>query len=115
MATMPYIELIGCLLYLARRNRLHICYEVGVLCRFTSDPSRHHWVAEMQVLRYLAGTRDYIISLGTQSETSKGLIAYSDSEWAGDKDDRKSTSGYRIFLNGELIAWSLKKQKCIAL
>ncbi len=115
MAAMPYRELIVCLLYLTRRTRPDIGYAVSVLCRLSSDPSRHHLVAAMQVLRYLAGTRDYGISLGMQSGTSEGLIAYSDSDWAGDKDDLKSMSGYGIFLNGELIAWSSKKQKCIAL
>ena len=114
MATMPYRALIGSLLHLARRTRPDICYAVSVLCRFTIDLSWNHWAAATRVVRYFAGTKDYGLSLGTQSGTSKeSLFAYSDSDWAGGKDDWKSTSGCSVFLNGESIAWSSEKQKCI--
>lgn len=118
MMNCQYRELIGSLLYLARRTLPDICQAVSILCRYTNNPSLEHWKAAKRVLRYLSGTKDYSITIGrtsTNSNTSEELLAYSDADWAGDKLDKKSTTGYEIYLNGAIVSWNSSKQKSTAL
>ena len=65
-----------------------------------------------RILRYLKGTIDY--SFCYQGKELR-LMGYSDADWAGDLDERKSTSGYTFLLNNGVITWRSKKQTCIAL
>ena len=66
-----------------------------------------HWSAGKRILRYIAGTRDYgIMYVSTEN---KELIGYTDSDFAGSLDDRKSTSSYVFHLGSGVIAWASKK------
>ena len=108
-----YQSLVGSLMYLATCTRPDIAYAVGALARFTSKPNQTHWVAAKRVLRYLRGTSNFgIIFKGDESRTCK---AYSDADWAGDKEDRKSTSGYLFQIAGGPVSWRGKKQDTVAL
>ena len=64
-------------------------------------------------MRYLNGTRNY--GLQYDKEKVSDLIGYSDADWAGDLDDRRSTSGYLFKLSGAAVSWRNKKQSCVAL
>lgn len=112
MKNRPYRELVGGLIYLANATRPDIAFAAAVLSRFCSNPGRNHWFIAKRVLRYLKATLNYGI---TYVKDSKNLIAYSDSDWAGDIDDRKSCSGNVLMLSGGPISWKSKKQCSVAL
>ena len=108
-----YKSAIGSLLYLAGMTRPDISFAVNYAARFQSDPGTSHWAYVKQIFRYLKGT----VNLGLMYERKKSinLTAYSDSDWAGDTVDRKSTSGYLFVVNNTPVAWSSTKQRTIAL
>lgn len=72
------------------------------------SPSATHWVAVKRILPYLQGTLHH--GLTFKPAASLELNAYSDADWAGCPDDRRSTTGFCIFLGPNLISWSAKKQ-----
>ncbi len=96
-------------MYLALQTRPDIAYAVGQVARFCQDPQSEHWRALDQILGYLKATKDYGILIGGENA---GLYVYTDADFAGDVDDRKSTSGSIFFLNGGPVAWASKKQPC---
>ncbi|XP_019150182.1 PREDICTED: uncharacterized protein LOC109146989 [Ipomoea nil] len=71
-----------------------------------------HWALVKRVLRYVKGTLTYGLQI-TPSPTTT-IHAYSDSDWAGCLVDRKSTSGYTVFLGSNLISWQSRKQRTVA-
>lgn len=87
------------------------------MCRFTNSPTNGHWVAAKPVLQYLSGTKDQGIIIGRTKRhiEGDGLVGYSDADWAGDTSDRKSTTGYALFLKGGIVNWNSFKQKSTAL
>ena len=97
-----YRRVIGALQY-CTITRPDIAYSVNQLCQFMHCPRDVHWKAVKRVLRYLKGTID--IGLYYVPGDIK-LNAYCDSDWAGDPDDRCSTTGYGVFLGTNLISWS---------
>lgn len=88
-------------------------YGVGLLSRFVSNPSKHHYGAAKRILRYIAGTADYGIMYENSYELK--LIGFTDSDWAGSLDDHRSNSGNVFLLGGCAISWSSKKQSITAL
>ncbi|KAL5726897.1 hypothetical protein ACHQM5_000142 [Ranunculus cassubicifolius] len=107
-----YRSLVGSLLYLTN-TRPDIEYSVSLLSRFMQEPSNLHFAAAKRILRYLQGTKNY--SLKYAKEEDNKLAGFTDSDWAGSIDDRKSTSGYVFCLGSKVISWSSKKQQTIAL
>ena len=105
-------KLIGCLRYLTL-TRLDLIFSVSYLSQFMSKPYSNHMAAAKRVLRYIKGTSDY--GLVYESDTDCRLMGYCDSDYAGDLDDRKSTSGYIFLYGSKPIAWNCRKQKVIAL
>ena len=101
----------GSLLYLTH-TRPDISFTVGLVSRFSHDPHESHWQASKRILRYIRGTTCYGIhyTLGDPH-----IVGYTDSDWAGDVDDRKSTSGFVFCLGSGPITWSCKKQHAHAL
>ena len=83
-------------MYLAVCTRPDIAQAVGALARYMTSPTTIHWAAAIGVLRYLAGTKDYGICFGKDNATSQ-LSGYCDSDYAGDLDTRRSTTGYVFF------------------
>ena len=100
-------------MYLSICTRPDIAYAVSNLAKFTSKPTNAHWTALKRVLRYLKGTVDYGIQY-TRGESGE-CIGYSDADWAGDINDRRSTSGYLFMISGGAVTWRSKKQGCVAL
>ena len=108
-----YQAVIGSLLHLSLKTRPDIAFAVGSAARFCSNPDATHWTAVKRILRYLKGTSD--LGIKYQKEPSNFLHGYADADWAGDIDDRKSTSGYCFMMSGGAVSWSSKKQSCVAL
>ena len=101
----PYQNIVGALLYLSINTRPDISYSVGVLARFSKAPIFRACKALLRVLIYLRGTADRGIKF---SGTDLNLSGYSDADWAGDLDSRRSTTGYAIYAAGGPIAWQSK-------
>lgn len=109
--TYGYSQLIGSLMYLSICTRPDISQAVGALARYMAQPTTAHWQAAKGVLRYLAGTADYGITYGG---AKIGLEAYTDADYAGDIDTRRSTTGYVYIMNGGAISWSSRLQQTVA-
>ena len=108
-----YQSAVGSLKYLAVSTRLDIAFSVNNLARFNSNPQKEHWTALKQILKYLKGTTN--IGILYKQDGSDKCVGYSDTDWAGDPSDRKSTSGYIFMFSDGPISWRSKKQKCVAL
>ncbi|KAL0303184.1 UNVERIFIED_CONTAM: Retrovirus-related Pol polyprotein from transposon TNT 1-94 [Sesamum radiatum] len=106
-----YRKLIGSLLY--HNTRPDITHSVSLLSRFMNEPSKTHFAAAKRVLRYLKSTKNQGVEF--KKEENCKLIGYTDSDWAGSIEDRKSTSGYIFCLGTNVISWSSRKQKSVAL
>jgi hypothetical protein len=107
-----YRSLVGSLLYLTT-TRPDIMHAVGLISRFMQSPSKIHFGAAKRILRYVCGTRNY--GIWYTSSNNFGLVGYTDSDWAGSFDDRKSTSGYVFSLGSGAVLWCSKKQPTISL
>ncbi|XP_071745051.1 uncharacterized protein [Lepeophtheirus salmonis] len=90
-----------------------LAFEVGALVRYGDASGSEHWVALKRILRYLKNTRN--LGLYYRKSDKGELIGFSDSDWAGDHDDRKSTSSYIFLYNESPISWNSQKQKSVAL
>ena len=97
---------IGSLLYLSTRIRPDIAYAVSNVARFCSKPTMEHWNSIKHIMRYLNGTWNY--GLLYDKEKATDFIGYSDADWAGDLDDRRSTSGYLFKLSRAAVSWRSK-------
>ena len=108
-----YQSAVGSLLYLSSWTRPDITYAVSSVARFCLKPSKQHWIAVKRIMRYLRGTQNY--GLLYSKDGSKDILGYLDADWAGDVNDRKSTSGYLFHISGAAVSWRSKKQTCVAL
>jgi hypothetical protein len=106
-----YRSLAGALQYLTF-TRSDITYAVQQICLHMHDPREPHLTALKRLLRYLRGTIDYGLLLHRSSFAE--LVVYTDVDWAGCPDTRRSTSGYAIFLGGNLVSWSSKHQHVVS-
>lgn len=113
MKDVPYRELVGALMYASVATRPDIAYAVSQVSRFLNEPAQQHWTAAKRVLRYLIGTKDLGIIIKNDKELL--LRGWSDADWAGDVEDRRSTTGYLFTLAGAPVAWKSKKQPTVAL
>ena len=86
---------------------------VGVLARYCGKPNQLHLTAAKRVLRYLKGAAELALTYTTEGNES--LTGYSDADWAGDRDTRRSTSGMTFILQGASITWSSRRQASVAL
>lgn len=108
-----YVWVIGCLFYLSVETRPHISYAVAKLAKFSEKPSGTHWKAVKRIPRHINETRNLGLAYGTLTAT--GLHGFVDSDWEGNINDRKSTSGDIFVMCGGAVSWSLRKQEVVAL
>ncbi|KAK9056903.1 hypothetical protein SSX86_024267 [Deinandra increscens subsp. villosa] len=106
-----YRSLAGALQYLTI-TRPDIAYAVQQVCLFMHAPREPHFNYLKRILRYLKGTSDHGLHLSPSKSVK--LTAYSDADWGGCPDSRRSTSGYCVFLGDNLISWSSKRQPTIS-
>ena len=78
-----------------------------------SEPSKDHLTTANKILRYIKGTKNYGIMYETEKDFK--LTGYTDSDWAGSVNDRKSTSRYVFQLGNKVVSWSSKKHATVAL
>jgi hypothetical protein len=92
-------------------TRPDISFAVNQLCQHMHRPTTAHWMAAKRVLHYLKGTADHGL---WYTKVTLSLNAFCDFDWVGNPDDRRSTSGYGIFLGSCLVSWIAKKQHVVA-
>ncbi|KAK2989971.1 hypothetical protein RJ640_004134 [Escallonia rubra] len=107
-----YKQIVGSLMYLTA-TRPDIMHSVSLISRYMENPTEKHMLAAKRIFRYLQGTRDF----GLFYKKSKKLdfFGFTDSDYAGDQDDRRSTSGYVFMLGTGAVSWSSKKQSIVTL
>jgi hypothetical protein len=96
----------GALQYLTF-TRPDIAYAVQQICLHMHNPREPHLTAMKRILRYLRGTPD--LGLMLRRSSGSDLVAYTDADWAGCPNTRRSTSGCAVFLGDNLISWSAKR------
>ena len=107
-----YQSLIGSLMYLVVGTRPDIAFAVATLSKFNAKPTYNHFLAAKRILRYLQQTANFSL---VYKHSKAQMNGYSDSDFAGDPRDRKSTSGYAFILGGAAISWRAKKQSLVSL
>ncbi|RVW49846.1 Retrovirus-related Pol polyprotein from transposon RE1 [Vitis vinifera] len=107
-----YRSMIGSLLYLTA-SRPDIAFSVGVCARYQACPKESHLIALKRIIRYIAGTLE--LGLWYPFDTHSDVACYTDADWAGNVDDRKSTSGGCFYIGNCLVAWMSKKQNSVSL
>ncbi|KAK9049562.1 hypothetical protein SSX86_031470 [Deinandra increscens subsp. villosa] len=106
-----YRQLCGALQYLTI-TRPDISYAVQQVCMHMHAPTTSHMNALKRILRYVQGTITFGLTINRSNSTS--LVAYTDADWAGCPDTRRSTSGYCVYLGDNLLSWSSKRQPTIS-
>jgi hypothetical protein len=105
-------SLVGSLRYLTC-TRPDILYRVGHVSRYMESLTIIHFKAAKRILRYIKGTIDFGLLYPSSNEFK--LVGYSDSDWGGDVDDRKSTTVFVFYLGSSAFTWSSKKQQIVTL
>jgi hypothetical protein len=95
-------------MYAMIATRPDIAYAVGIVSRFMHNPGRPHWNAVKHIFRYLIGTQNYGIKF--EPNEPSGPVGFTDSDYAGCLDTRKSTSGYFFRFGTGGISWRSKLQ-----
>ncbi|KAI3735041.1 hypothetical protein L6452_14528 [Arctium lappa] len=106
-----YRSLAGALQYLTFTCP-DISYAVQQICLFMHAPREPHFQVLKRIIRYLQGTPELGLHLYPTASTQ--LISYTDADWGGCPDTRRSTSGYCVFLGDNLISWSAKRQPTLS-
>ncbi|GAB2283721.1 hypothetical protein Dimus_039621 [Dionaea muscipula] len=126
-----YRSVVGSLRYITC-TRPDIMHAVGMVSRYMQQPTVEQWAACKRILRYLKGTKSYGLwfpragscfptsdtaysAISTTVDDVLNIVGYCDSDWAGDVDERKSTTGFVFMVGSTAISWASKKQPIVAL
>jgi histone deacetylase 1/2 len=104
-------QIMGALQYLTFTHP-DICFAVNKVCQFMHAPTDSHWAAVKRILRYLRGTASHGLHITRSSFFA--LHGFTDADWAGSVEDRKSTGGYLVFFGQTPISWKSGKQRTVA-
>ncbi|KAH9806487.1 hypothetical protein KPL71_002780 [Citrus sinensis] len=115
MNEFPYAQAVGSLMYAMVCIRSDIAHAVSVVSRYLSCPGKVHWNAVKWIMRYLKGSSTCGLLYGKTKSDKIEVMKFVDSDFAGDLDRRKSTSGYMFVLNSYLISWKSSLQTVVAL
>ena len=113
--TIPFRSLLMSVMWIARNTRPDILYAVIYLSQFSNAYSDPHYMALRVILKYLIGSKNRCLMFKKPdfNDIIK-LNTYSDSDWAGDQNDRKSYSGCMIYVDNSLVSWGCTKQKTVS-
>jgi hypothetical protein len=112
MAHVPYASVVVSIMYVMVCTRPDIGHAMGVLSRYMSTLGKEHWTIFKRVFRYLCGTKDYAICYQGNLGGDSGKVdvhGFVDTDWVGDLDRWRSTSGYFFKLFGGVISWMSKR------
>ncbi|XP_049349794.1 secreted RxLR effector protein 161-like [Solanum verrucosum] len=112
MNDIPYASIVGSAMYAQTCTRPDISFVVGMLGSYQSNPGMDHWKSAKKVSRYLQGTSDHMLTYRKFDHLY--VILYSDSDYVGCVDTRKSTFGYLFLLAGGSISWKSVEQSIVA-
>jgi hypothetical protein len=88
-----------------------IAYPVSIVSQFMSSPRTTHWATLEQILCYLKGAPGH--GIWYRNHGHAHIECFSNADWAGSKIDRTSTTGYCVFVEGNLVSWKSKKQNVV--
>ena len=116
MVHVPYASVVGSLMYAMVCTRPDISHAVSMVSRYMHNPGKKHWEAAKWILRYIKGT----VNLGLKFERNRKnverfLVGYTDSDFAGDLDNRRSTTGYVFTMASGPVSWRSTLQSTVAL
>jgi hypothetical protein len=127
MDGVPYKEAVGALFYICRASRWDISHACSQVARFMAKPGPVHWAAVRRIYGYLRRTADVGLVIAAdslqldytgadmlQSPRAMSLEGWSDADWAGTPDTRKSHTGWMVRCGGSLVSWLSKAQGCIS-
>lgn len=112
MKHVRYRQAVGILLYISIMTRPDIAFATNQVAQYCQNPGKSHWRAVVQIFAYLLKTSNFCICYDGKRKSK--LIGFTDSDFAGDLNRRRSTTGYVFFLNNGPICWSSQLQKCTA-
>ncbi|KAE8658345.1 hypothetical protein F3Y22_tig00116971pilonHSYRG00233 [Hibiscus syriacus] len=114
MEKVSYSNDVGYLMYAMVYTRPDLAHAVSQVCKYMSKPGKQHWEAVKWIFRYLKGTVGHGIGFGSQRDNHL-VVGYVDLDYAGDLDNRRSTTGYVFTLGGGPICWKYTIQSVVAL
>jgi hypothetical protein len=112
MSRVPYASVVGSLMYAMVCTRPNIAHAVGVVSRYMNNPDKKYWNEVKWILGYLKGTSTHALCFGGSYIVLQGYV---DSYMEGDKDSKRSTTGYVFTVGGITISWISKMQKVVSL
>ena len=114
MESVPYAQAIGSVMYLMISTRPDLAYPISCLSRFMANPGKPHWEALKWLLRYLIQSMHYSLCFA-KWENDIFVTGYVDSNYANDKDSRKSTTSYVFTVCGSCVSWKSQLPPVVAL
>jgi len=115
MTRMLYVSAVGSLMYVMVCTRPDLSQALSMISRYMRDPGKDHWEVVKWVLRYIKGTMDVGLVFKKDSTSKHECIRYINSDYAGDLDKRRSTTGYVFTLSQAPVSWRSILQSTIAL
>eukprot|EP00253_Pinus_taeda_P026018 PITA_26018 len=112
MFKVPYASVAVSLMYAVVCTRPDIAHAVGVVIRYMNNPRKEHWMVVKWILKYLRGTTNQALCFGSSNITLQGYV---DADMAGDRDNRRSTTGYVFTVGATTVSWVSKLQSVVAL
>src|ERR1700753_2733145 len=101
-------------MYLMVGTRPDLAYSISVLSQYSTCYTKYHWDGIVRVFRYLRYSKDLVLRYDGDSSIGSTLLGYSDSDWGGDHQTRRSTTGYTFLFAGAAIAWKSRRQHRVA-
>jgi len=116
MKIMPYAKVVGCLMYAMINTCLDLVFPIMQVVQFMANPRLTHWIIVKHIFHYKQATKDMGIIYGGESSQQNILKiqGWTNSNWVGDQNSRKSTSRYIFLFAGGAILWQCKKQTIVA-
>jgi hypothetical protein len=111
----PYRQLVGSLLYVSNGSRPDICASVSALSQYLDKAQDMHWREAIRVLRYIKGSKRVSLAFTRGVQKDLNVLSYCDTNWGGEPETRRSTSGVLVLMDGAPIIFKSKRQSLVAL